>query len=293
MPEVRNGDTTIHYVSDGPVDGTALVLLHGLGSQLTTFDPVLVDELAGHGFRVIRLDNRDSGLSTAVAEPVDLHAVLHARRTGAPSPAPYTLSDMAGDVVAVLDALAVRSTHVVGSSLGGMIAQTLAIEHPARVRSVTSIMATTGEGHVGQATPEARDRMLAPRPPDRDGTLDAHLANLRVWGSPGHVDEAQERARYGQLLDRAHHLHSGNRHLAAIYASDSRVDGLRRLSVPVLVIHGSADTLIDPSGGRRTAELVPGARYVEIEGMGHHIPAAFRDQVVALTVTHCQAVDRS
>jgi pimeloyl-ACP methyl ester carboxylesterase len=193
---------------------------------------------------------------------------------------------MAADVVAVLDALGVERAHVMGLSMGGMIVQTLAIEHPERLRSITSVMSTTGELDVGQPSPEAQARLFAPPATDRASAIANHLAGLRIWGSPGHVDEEAQSAYAGEAFDRAFDPAGVARQLMGITASGARADGLRQVSVPTLVLHGSADRLIDPSGGRRTAELVPGARFVLMEGMGHDYPRAFWDEWVDLVATH-------
>jgi pimeloyl-ACP methyl ester carboxylesterase len=200
---------------------------------------------------------------------------------------------MAAHVIAVLDALDIEQAHVMGLSMGGMIVQTLAIEHPDRLRSVTSVMSTTGELDVGQSTPEAQARLFGPPATDRASAIANHLEGLRIWGSPGKVDEVTQAQYAGEAFDRAFDPPGVARQIAAVMASGSRADALRNVKVPTLVLHGSADTLLDPSGGRRTAELIPGARFVLIEGMGHDYPEAFWDEWVDLVATHAAVASRS
>jgi len=235
----------------------------------------------------VRMDNRDVGLSTHFSDVApDLAGVIAALEAGDSPKVPYTLSDMAADVVAVLDALGLEQAHVMGLSMGGMIVQTLAIEHPDRLRSMTSVMSTTGEADVGQSSPEALTRLFGAPATDRDSAIANHLAGLRIWGSPGKVDEEAQARFAGEAYDRAFDPAGVGRQIMAVRASGSRADALCRVQVPTLVMHGSADTLIDPSGGRRTAELVPGARFVLMEGMGHDYPEAYWDEWVGLVAEH-------
>lgn len=199
------------------------------------------------------------------------------------------LTDMADDVVAVLDALGVERAHVMGLSMGGMIVQTLAIEHPERLRSMTSVMSTTGEHDVGESSPEARERLFAPPATDRESAIANHLAGLRIWGSPGKVDQEAQTRFAGEAYDRAFDPAGVARQIMGVTASGSRADALTRVRIPTLVMHGSADTLIDPSGGRRTAELIPGARFVLLEGMGHDYPQAYWDEWVGLVTDHASS----
>ncbi len=185
--------------------------------------------------------------------------------------APYTLSDMAGDGLGLLSALGIERAHVVGASMGGMIAQTMAIEHPQRVLTLTSMMSTTGEPEVGQATPEALEALLAPAATDREGYI-ASAESWMLWHSRRYPELEETRAIAAESYDRGHYPQGTSRQLAAMIASGSRAEGLARLRVATLVIHGQDDTLIAPSGGERTAELIPDARFVLIEDMGHDRP---------------------
>jgi pimeloyl-ACP methyl ester carboxylesterase len=292
MPFASNGPVQIFYETFGDPGDPTLVLVNGLGSQCINYRTEWCERFAARGLRVVRMDNRDVGLSSHLSDVVpDVAAFMAAASRGERPEVPYTLSDMAADVVAVLDALGVQRAHVMGLSMGGMIVQTLAIEHPDRLRSMTSVMSTTGEPDVGQATPEARARLFGPPATDRSSAVANLLEGLRIWGSPGKVDE-EAQARYAaEAFDRAFDPAGVGRQIIAVGASGSRAEALRAVTVPTLVLHGSADTLIDPSGGRRTAELVPGARFVLIEGMGHDYPEELWDTWVELVSTHVLAAE--
>jgi pimeloyl-ACP methyl ester carboxylesterase len=239
---------------------------------------------------VIRFDNRDVGLSTHCddAAPVDLRALL----AGDTSSAPYRLSDMAADTVGLMDALGVTSAHLVGVSMGGTIAQTVAIEYPERVRSLTSIMSTTGNPDVGQPSPAAMAAILAPPVADREGAVERTLRAYRVIGSPGFpLDEAGLRERTGNAFDRAHDPAGVTRQLAAVAASGDRTEGLAGVRAPTLVIHGAEDQVADVSGGRATAAAVPGAKLVIYPGMGHDLPRDLWPDIIDSIVEHCRRAD--
>jgi pimeloyl-ACP methyl ester carboxylesterase len=289
MTLARNGAVEIFYETFGYPSDPALVLINGLGSQCINYRTEWCEKFAAERFRVVRLDNRDVGLSTKFdnVQP-DLGAVLAALAAGQGPDVPYTLSDMASDVVAVLDDLSIEKAHMVGVSMGGMILQTLAIEHPDRMLSMTSVMSTTGDPDVGQPTPEARRLLFEPPPADRAGHIARHLENLRAWGSPACYDEARSSAQAGEAYDRCFHPQGVGRQMMAIVASGSRTKALSGVTVPALVLHGDADRLVDPSGGRRTAEAIPRARLVMIEGMGHDYPPSYWDQLVGLVTDHAR-----
>jgi pimeloyl-ACP methyl ester carboxylesterase len=261
----RSGEVEIYFESFGDPTMPTLLLVNGIGSQCINYDTEWCRRFNDKGFRVIRFDNRDVGLSSK----------LDGRD--------YSLAEMADDAVAVLDEVDVSRAHVMGCSLGGMIVQRLAIDHPDRLLSVTSVMSRTGEPGYGDSSEAALKFLLAPPPTSRAGYIERQVAALHVYGSkPEWLDDEGIRTRAGTAYDRSFCPAGFGRQLHAALADEPRAEQLRNVTLPVLVIHGSRDTLIDPSGGRRTAEVIPGARYVEIEGMGHDYPPAVWDQWVAV-----------
>jgi pimeloyl-ACP methyl ester carboxylesterase len=262
------------------------VLLAGLGMQMIEWDPEFCRMIAERGYHVVRFDNRDAGLSTHLDGRVDVMTVLAAVGAGEDPGVPYTLADMADDAVGLLDHLGIDRAHVVGASMGGMIAQSVALAHGDRVRSLTSIMSTTGDPDVGQPTPEAVTALLSPPAQDRDEAGDHKVHHAHTWGSPAFVDEDRLRDLAARLWDRAHDPAGTARQLAAIFASGSRSAGLRSLEVPTLVIHGTEDKLVQPSGGERTAEVVPDAKLLIVEGMGHDLPPQLWPRIVDAVTAH-------
>ena len=281
MPFARNGDVMIWYEAFGDPADPALLLVNGLGSQCINYREEWCAKFAAEGFFVVRFDNRDVGLSTKFD---GVEAV-----PAADGP-PYTVSDMAADALAVLDDLGVGRAHVMGLSMGGMIVQTLAIEHPERLLSMTSVMSTTGDPDVGNPTPEAMAALTAPPPADRDGYIAAHVARIGVYGTPGSYEPGYLEKVAGESYDRCFHPQGTGRQMLAIVAGGSRTAALRAVTVPTLVMHGDADRLVDISGGRRTAEAVPGARFEVLEGMGHDYPPAYWDRWVELVAAHAHGV---
>jgi pimeloyl-ACP methyl ester carboxylesterase len=280
---------TIHQVNGielcaevrGPTDGVPLLLVMGLGAQLVSWEDDFVSRLVDRGYRVARFDNRDVGRSTHFDDAdIDVMATLRALAKGEQVEVPYTLSDMAADAAALLDELGMAPAHVVGASMGGMIVQAMAIEQPQAVRSVVSIMSTTGDRDVGQPTAEASQLLFAPPPTTEDEAVARARESESTWGSPAHrdPDAAAERAR--REWNRVRNPAGVGRQIVAINASGSRTDGLGGVQVPVTVIHGEADTLVTPSGGRRTADAVPHAVHVELEGMGHNLPRALWPRIM-------------
>ncbi len=288
MARATNGGIELWFETMGDPADPPLLLVMGLGAQAIAWRDDWCEALVAAGRYVIRFDNRDCGWSTHLdGVEVDLPSIMAAWAGGGAMPAvPYRLSDMAADAVAVLDAAGVERAHVVGASLGGMIAQTVAIEHPERVRSLVSIMSTTGEPAFFESVAEVRAKLLAPRPPDRESAIDAAVEVGRAVGSPRYFDETEARAAAAIAYDRAYYPQGILRQTAAIRASGSRDDALRALAVPTLVIHGWADPLILPSGGRRTAEVVPGANLLVLGDMGHDLPRPLWPLLLDAIVSH-------
>ena len=269
----------IAYQRLGNRDAPVVLLIMGVAAQSIHWPDAFCHALAGRGLQVIRFDNRDAGLSTHMtnAPPPNLPAAL----AGDLSSVSYTLSDMAADAVGLLDSLGVKLAHVVGASMGGAIAQTMAIEHPGRLYSLTSMMSTTGNMQVGQPSPDVlREVFSGPRAVTRDEVIQQMLRAFRVVGSPGFPSDQNEiAARAGLAYDRSYDPIGTARQAVATVASGDRTERLRHLKVPTLVIHGLADRMCDPSGGRATADAVPGAELVLIEGMGHDLPPGLRPQL--------------
>ena len=263
----------IEYETYGDESHPTLLLVNGYTSQMLGWDVGLVQQFVEQGLHVVRYDNRDVGLSTKldgqqVAPMKVLRRVLDGETV---TDVPYTLSEMAADGMGLLDHLGVERAHIAGVSMGGMIVQTMAIEHPDRVASLTSIMSSIGDQRVGKPTEEARAALLAAPPTDRDAYIENSL-RVQVWASQRHFDPDAVQARAAAEFDRSFYPEGSLRQLAAIYASGDRSDRLAELDVPTLVIHGRDDTLITPGGGERTAELIPGSRYVLLSDMGHDLP---------------------
>lgn len=272
MPTAAVNGIEIAYETSGDPAAPTLLLICGLGAQLTNFDPELCDLFVARGLHVVRFDNRDTGRSTHGDARVDVRGVLRALAAGGPAPdVPYLLSDMAADAAGLLDHLDIARAHVLGTSMGGMIAQTLAIEHPERVVTLVSVMSTTGERGVGGSTPEAQAALMGAPATTREGYQEAAVRNAGIWGSPGLYDPERLRRKAGIAWDRGYEAAGVGRQLVAVNASGSRAAGLAALAVPTLVVHGTEDTLILPSGGERTAELVPDAKLLLVEGMGHDL----------------------
>jgi pimeloyl-ACP methyl ester carboxylesterase len=273
------------YQEMGEPDGEPLILVMGLATQLLGWDERLCSLLAERGFRVVRFDNRDIGRSTKLdgAGAPSLLDTLGGRRASAA----YLLRDMAADATGLMDHLGWESAHVVGASMGGMIVQTMAIEHPERVRSMVSIMSTTGSRWTGLPTVKAFGVLFSKRPTDREAFIQRGVNTFRIIGSPGYpFDEERVREMAGRSFDRGQSAAGVARQLHAITASGDRTEGLERLSLPATVIHGNRDPLVRPSGGRATAAAIPGARLKIIDGMGHDLPRelhpTFADEIEAV-----------
>jgi pimeloyl-ACP methyl ester carboxylesterase len=275
----RVGDIEICFETFGDPADPAVLLIMGLGTQMLGWHEDFCAELAGRGFHVIRYDNRDIGRSTILSSaPVPTLGQIVRRDKRAAS---YTLAEMAADGVGLLDHLGIERAHLVGVSMGGMIAQTIAARRPERVLSLTSIMSSTGSRWRGQPALKTYRQFLRPVSTDRATYIAQTAALFDIIGSPG-FDRADEdlRTLLGAMYDRGHDPGSVTRQLAAILASGDRTAELRHITAPTLVIHGTADKLVAPSGGRATARAIPGARLLMIDGMGHDLPRGAWPQLI-------------
>ena len=283
MPTARANGIRIEYETFGKSSDRPLLLIMGLGAQMILWEEAFCEQLAQRGHCVIRFDNRDVGRSTQFDEcgvPDVMKAVGRAL-IRQPIEAPYLLSDMAADAVGLLDALDIERADVVGASMGGMIAQSVAIEYPSRTRTLTSIMSTTGNADLPPPKPEAMAALMTPAPLDRAGSIERAVGVFRVIGSPGLPFDADRIRRIaGQAYDRGFNPAGTIRQLVAILASGSRKEALRSVRVPALVVHGAADPLISVAGGIDTAEAIPGAEVLILEGMGHDLPPVLWPQIV-------------
>lgn len=266
-----NGDVTIHYDVFGDAADPTLLMVNGLGSQCINYQEPWCEMFAAEGLQVVRYDNRDVGLSSHLPG------------------VEYTVSDMAADGMAVLDALAVERAHVMGLSMGGMIVQAMAIEHPHRVLTMTSVMSSTGEVEYRLSSARAWELLTAPGATNREQYVQHAIDGLREWGSPEFADEARWAADAGRAFDRCFDPEGVRRQFEAVGRSGSRAEQLPGITAPTLVMHGDRDTLIFPMGGERTAELIPGARFELIEGMGHDYPPQLWQRWVDLVVGHIRA----
>ncbi len=282
------GRIELAYETFGDTDAPPMLLIAGLATQMLGWDEQFCMQLADKGFHVIRFDNRDVGRSTHLddAGVPNLRAMMRGRGRSA---APYTLVDMADDTAGLLDALGLESAHIVGMSMGGMIAQQLAISHPHRVRSLTSIMSTPSRA-AGQARLRAQRVLFLPPATDQEAAAERALKVYRVIGSPGYrLDEGRVADVARRSFARGNDPAGVARQYAAIVVSPDRSPGLRALTIPTLVIHGEDDPLVQVDGGRATAKTVPGARLVVVPGMGHDLPQQLWPRLVDEIVTHARA----
>lgn len=277
MPYVEADGRTLYAESFGSIEDPPMLLVSGLTSQLTAWPVEFCEAFVDRGFFVMRFDNRDVGLSTKFVDGPD-----------------YTLSDMADDCVEVLTHFGASPAHVMGISMGGMIVQQLAIDHPDVVLSMTSYASRSGHPDFGNATEEAMLQLMAPEPTTRAEAEAAGVAGKHIWGTANSWDEGEFATICGDNFDRSAPDGGGARQYAAILASGNRDEALAKIDIATLVIHGSADTLITPPGGQHTADVIPNAQYVEIEDMGHDIPITEWPQIVQLVTMHAaQAGDAS
>lgn len=275
MPQIASNGIQLEIESIGPLSAPAILLIMGLGGQMLRWNDALCTELVGRGYRVIRFDNRDIGLSSRIdaAGVPDLRAFMR----GEIPLLPYRLADMAADSVGILDALAIDRAHIVGASMGGAIAQRIAAEHPRRTLSLTSIMSSSGNPFLPPPTAAATAALFAPLPPtrDRDSLIADSISRFRVIASPAYPSSDEFlRALFGRELDRGFHPAGVARQLAALLADGDRRPLLKTISVPTVVLHGVEDPLIPVACGRDVAANIPGAELREIAGMGHDFPLA-------------------
>lgn len=289
--QLKANGITLEVEDMGPKDGPAFLLVNGYTSQLITWPKPLLDGLVASGFRVIRFDNRDVGLSQKFEGAPDPRATYKAVMTGETPDIPYVMADMAADGIGILDTLGIEKAHVVGMSMGGMIVQLMAINHAERLLSMTSIMSSTGNPDVPPATPEAQEALNAVAPSDDRADVISHgILGRRTYESPAYrKTDAEYEALLGAAYDRMYYPEGYMRQYCAIVADGNRVDRLRKVTVPTLVIHGKDDNLVRVEGGIDTANSVPGARLEVIEGMGHDLPEALCPRYVELLVRHAKA----
>jgi pimeloyl-ACP methyl ester carboxylesterase len=280
------GDIELCYETFGDASDPALLLVMGLGTQMVAWREEFCERLAARGFHVIRFDNRDIGRSTHLRHVKPPTTVQLVRRD--PRAATYTLEDMAADTAGLLDCLGIEAAHVVGVSMGGMIAQTLAGRAPERVLTLTSIMSTTGSRWKGQPAPRVYPFLIAKPPRSVEDAQERAVKLFRIVGSTGFErDEDDLRRLIARSIERGRGDTAGTaRQLAAIIASGDRTQALGNITAPTLVIHGTSDKLVRPSGGRATAKAIPGARLEIIEGMGHDLPRALWPRIIDLISEH-------
>lgn len=286
MPKVMLNGIGIHFEDTGNQNDEPIVLISGVGTQLTRYSDAFTDQLVRRGYRVIRMDNRDIGLSDGFEHTgvPDFKSVVAAKLEGRPAALPYSLNDMADDVAALIDHLGVGRAHIVGSSMGGMIAQLVAIRHPAYTASLASIMSTTGHPDLPRADPKAQAALTGARSDPathREAYLDEAVVTARIIGSPGYPEAVQViRDRVEAELERAFRPTGFARQYAAILAAPERREMLRTVTAPAVVIHGSDDPLVRVEAGRDTAMAIPHATMVELPGMGHNIPEPLYERVI-------------
>ncbi|MGD1935711.1 MAG: alpha/beta hydrolase [Candidatus Phaeomarinobacter sp.] len=278
MPQANANGLTFEYETFGDTANPPLLLIMGVGCQLVMWPESFCNGLADLGFHVIRYDNRDVGLSSKIDEAgaPDIMAAVTAQLTGQPVTSPYSLDDMADDAAGLMDALGIDTAHVVGASMGGMIAQLVAIRHPGKVKSMVSIMSTTGNPEVPPAKPEAMAALLTP-PADtsREGMIQQGVDMWKVIGSPKYPGTEEElRAVATASVDRMVCPEGFGRQVLAILAAPARNEALAKVTAPTMVLHGAEDPLVPVEGGKDTADAIPGARLEIVEGMGHDFTEA-------------------
>lgn len=269
-----NGEIDLPWIRSTGPGTTPLLLINGLSSPRVAYEEGFVDELIGQGFDVVRYDNRDAGRASATSGG-------------------YFLADLADDAVAVLDDVGWATAHVFGMSMGGMIVQQLGIDHADRLRSITSVMSSTGNPEYGTSSREAREALLTPAPTEREAWLEHRLETDPVWATPSEWTPEASRAKGEMMFDYGVQPTQTVHQYNAIMNSPPREDALREVLVATLVLHGDEDTLLHKSGGRRTAELMPNSSYVELEGMGHDLPPGYWARIAELVANHTAASEAS
>lgn len=296
MAQIKANGVTLEYDVSGPENGTPLLLIMGFGTQMTGWPDEFRQGFVDAGLRVIRFDNRDVGLSQKWDGVLpDVKAASAAMAKGEKPDVPYTLDDMAVDAAALLDELGIESAHIAGASMGGMIAQLVALNHPEKTRSLISIFSTTSDPSLPRSTPEAQAALMA-RPPDanRDAVIAHSLKNRRAYASTRFpFDEKRLGALIGASFDRSYYPQGTMRQWTAILSSPPRTERLKGLKIPSLVLHGSADTLIPPEAGRHTASCIPGAEHHEIEGWGHDLPLGVIPEVQGFILPFIAKVEKA
>lgn len=263
----RNGDIELPWIRNSIDDGEPLLLVNGLSSPRVAYEEGFVAELNDRGFDVVRFDNRDAGRATSTSGG-------------------YRLVDQAADAVAVMDDVGWDTAHVFGMSMGGMIVQQLGISFAHRLRTITSLMSTTGHPAYGRPTEEAQAALLTPSPTEREAWLDQRVTTEKIWASPAHYSQESSRAKGELLFDYGVQPKNVVHQYTAIVKSGQREDALREVRVPTLVLHGTDDTLITPSGGERTAEVMPNATLILLDGMGHDLPEYYWPIVAGHVADH-------
>ncbi len=286
---------SLEYETLGNPDHPVILLIMGLGMQLVAWPDAFCEQLAARGFRVVRFDNRDIGLSTSfdVSGVPNLLATYLKFLVHLSLTAPYLIDDMAADTAGLLDALGIERAHVVGASMGGMIAQNLAARHPSRVLSLTSMMSTTGRRGLPGPTFKARVALMQPpaQPGDIEGAVARMMNVFRAIGSPGFPEDESVLRQYCERHVRRAYQPAGTaRQMLAIAASGDRTEAIRTIRAPTLILHGAADPLIPPPCGEETARVIPNAALKIIEGMGHDIPSALHTRLAGEIVAHCRGV---
>ncbi len=286
MPELTANGIKIYYERFGSEDDPAVLFISGLGSQITYWRPGFIDPIVDAGFQVVLFENRDSGYSQHFDNArVSVMRVVETLEAGGTPEIPYSLADMADDSVGVLDALGIDKAHILGVSMGGYIAQVTAIRHPERVKTLASIMSTTGNREVGQATPEMTEALYTAPPTERSAAIQSTVDYATLaWGD--YFDEARARETAARNLDRVVYPQGTGRQLAAILAYGDRTGELAKITAASLVIHGEKDPLIDVSGGIASAEAIPNAELWIVPGMGHDLPPALYDDLTHRLVDH-------